>query len=213
MRRLLNRFELGYAQAAILLAIALQLSLHSDLVVGPKYVVAGLEVLLVMGIGLTTPLTHNFAAKVRRDLSLTLIALITAFNGASMLLVADSLINGTLVRGSEVILSAAVIYLTNVIIFSIWYWEIDSPGLTGVSKHDNSPNFYFPQMVYKHQDNVGWEPKYFDYLYLSISNSTAFSPADTVPLKHKVKALMGLQAFISLITVVLVTARAVTTLN
>ncbi len=213
MRRLLTRFELGYAQCAILAAIGLQLSLHEDFLVGPKYLIAGLEVLLVFGIGIATPLTHSFAAKVRRDFSLVLIALITAVNGASMLLVANSLLTGAIVTGHDIIFSVAAIYLTNVIIFSIWFWEIDSPGLTGVKKHDSEPQFYFPQMMMRTESAQRWEPSYFDYLYLSITNSTAFSPTDTAPLTHGTKALMGLQAFISLITVVLVTARVVTTLN
>lgn len=212
MRKLLTKFDLGYAQAAILVAIGLQLTLNDQLLVAPKYFIACMEILLIFGIGITAPLSHNLAARIRRDFSLVLIALITTVNAASMLLIADSLINGSLISGHEVIFSAATIYLTNIIIFSIWFWEIDSPGLTGIHRHDAQPQFFFPQMVLGTEAARKWEPTYLDYLYLSVTNSTAFSPTDTAPLTHGTKALMGLQAFISLITVVLVTARAVTTL-
>jgi hypothetical protein len=208
-----HRRELGYAQAALLLAIALDLTLDKSLVVGPKYMIAVLELLLVFGIGLTMPLRHSLGARLRRDFSLTLIALITLVNGISMIEVASSLIKGSVIDGRQLIFAAFVIFLTNIIIFSLWFWELDSPGLTGIKKHDAAPKFLFPQMQFKSPETRGWEPTYFDYLYLSTTNSTAFSPTDALPLTHGAKILMGTQAFISLLTVVLVTARAVNVLG
>lgn len=213
MRKIATRVELGQAQIVLLIAIALQLTLDESLIVGPKYVIALLELLLVFGIGITTPLRHNLGARLRRDFSLALIALITVANGASMFLVTNHLISGNLIAGKTLIFSAMAIFLTNIIIFSLWYWEIDSPGLTGVHKHDAEPKFYFPQMGINLPEARQWEPAYFDYLYVSITNSTAFSPTDAMPLNHGTKLLMGIQAFISLLTVVLVTARAVNILG
>lgn len=213
MRSTATRVELGQAQIVLLIAIALQLTLDESLVVGPKFVIALLELLLVFGIGIATPLRHNLGARLRRDFSLALIALITVANGASMFLVTSHLISGNLIAGKTLIFSAMAIFLTNIIIFSLWYWEIDSPGLTGVHKHDAEPKFYFPQMGIKLPETRHWEPSYFDYLYVSITNSTAFSPTDAMPLNHGTKLLMGVQAFISLLTVVLVTARAVNILG
>jgi uncharacterized membrane protein len=211
MKQPSRHLDLALAQTVLLIAIALQLTLDNSLVVGPKYVMALMEMLLVFGIGIASPLKHSFGARLRRDFSLALIAIISIANGASMILVADNLITGTVINGHALILSALAIFVTNIIIFSLWYWEIDSPGLTGVHKHDASPKFQFPQMTMN--DHKKWEPSYFDYLYLSTTNSTAFSPTDALPLTHGVKALMGLQAFISLLTVVLVTARAVNILG
>jgi hypothetical protein len=205
--------EMSQAQAVLLLAIALQLTLDKSLVAGPKFIIAILELLLVFGIGVTVPLKHNLGARLRRDFSLALIAIISFANAASMVLVANDLIQGSDIPGKNLLLAAGVIFITNIFIFSIWYWELDSPGLTGLHKHDSEPRFLFPDMQYKVKETKGWEPTYFDYLYLSITNSTAFSPTDTMPLTHGVKALMGLQAFIALATVVLVTARAVNILG
>jgi hypothetical protein len=205
--------ELSQAQVALLLAIALQVTLDKSLVIGPRYWVAVLELLLVFGIGVTAPLKHSLGARLRRDFSLSLIALITFANAVSMILVARDLINGSDIGGRPLIFAAFVIFVTNIIIFSLWYWEIDSPGLTGVHKHDAAPKFLFPSMQYKVRETRGWEPTYFDYLYMSVTNSTAFSPTDSMPLTHGAKLLMGLQAFIALIAVVLVTARAVNILG
>ena len=205
--------ELIQAQIALLLAIALQVSLNKKLVIGPRYVVAILELILVFGIGVTAPLRHSFGARLRRDFSLALIALVSFANAVSMFLVARDLIQGSVVNGRELIFAAFAIFVTNIIIFSLWYWEIDSPGLTGVHKHAAEPKFLFPDMQYKVKETKGWQPAYFDYLYLSTTNSTAFSPTDTMPLTHSAKLLMGLQAFIALVAVVLVTARAVNILG
>lgn len=206
--------EMFHAQCALLLAIVLQVTLDKSLVVGPRYVIAILELFLVFGIGITAPLQHSIGARLRRAFSLALVVLITVANAASMILVANDLIQGSAVGGRQLIFSAFAIFVTNIIIFSIWYWEIDSPGLTGIHKHDEAPKFQFPNM----QDEITrvekkWEPTYFDYLYVSITNSTAFSPTDTMPLTHPIKALMSIQALIALITVVLVTARAVNILG
>jgi len=205
--------EMAFAQTALLAAIALALTLDKSLIVGPKYIIASLELLLVFGIGITAPLNHSLGARLRRDFSLTLIALISFANAVSMVLVARALVEGSAVQGKQLIFAAFAIFITNIIIFSLWFWELDSPGLTGVHKHDAAPKFLYPQMQYKSPETKGWEPTYFDYLYLSTTNSTAFSPTDALPLTHDVKALMGLQAFISLLTVVLVTARAVNILG
>jgi len=208
-----RRREMVYAQTALLIAIALGLSLDKSLVVGPKYIIAVLELFLVFGIGITAPLKHSLGAILRRNFSLLLIALISLANGASMILVANDLIKGSSIQGRQLIFAAFAIFVTNIIIFSLWYWEIDSPGLTGIRKHDDDPKFQFPQMAINIPETKDWEPSYFDYLYLSTTNASAFSPTDALPMTHGAKLLMGLQAFISLLTVVLVTARAVNILG
>jgi hypothetical protein len=138
---------------------------------------------------------------------------ISFVNAASMVLVIDQLIHGA-AHGKEVIYSAFAIFVTNIIIFSLWYWELDRPGLSGVHWHNKDQKFLFPQqMESSPRAEKSWVPSYFDYLYLSITNSTALSPTDSMPLTHGAKALMGVQAIVALLTIVLVTARAVTTLG
>jgi len=213
IRSQVERNEVVHAQIALIVAIALELFLDKSLVVGPKLLIAGLELLLVFGIGLTEPHRETRISRARRDVSLALIALISLANATSMALVARDLISGSAVAGKTLLASAGAIFITNIIMFSLWYWELDSPGLTGIRKHDSRPKFDFPQMESILPENKGWEPTYTDYLYLSVTNASAFSPTDTMPLTHSAKALMSLQALVSLVAVVLVTARAVNILG
>ena len=213
IRSQIENSELLHAQMALVLAIILQVILDKSLVVGPKYLIGGLELLLVIAIGLSPPHKPSRTSHIRRIFSFVLIALISVANATSMALVAGDLINGTSIPGKTLIASAGAIFLTNIIIFSLWYWELDSPALTGLRQHDAAPKFDFPQMESVLSENKNWEPGYSDYLYLSTTNASAFSPTDTMPLTHGAKFLMALQALISLVAVVLVTARAVNILG
>lgn len=205
----ISRNELWHAQAAILLAIILQLTLNDSLRVGPRYLVAGLELLLVFGIGYTGPRRHKEAATTHRTISVLLIGLVSMANAAQLALLTKALINGSTLPGKSLLTGALAIFLTNIIMFGLWYWELGSPGLSGHHEGTRNTHFLFPQNQLKED----WQPTFTDYLYVSLTNGTAFSPTDTMPLTHAAKFLMSIQALISLLTVVLVTARAVNILG
>ena len=202
------------AQLALIVAIAFQFTLSRQLVYGPQYLVAGLELMLVIGLGFTAPRRHTSAVKLHRSGSLLLIAMISLVNAVSLVLVVNALVHGNShLTGVNLLTSAVGIYFTNIIIFGLWYWEIDSPGLTGYQHFEHRPGFMFPQANLESKEAKKWRPTFFDYLYVSITNGTAFSPTDTLPLTHTVKLLMGSQALVSLLTLALVAARAVNILN
>ncbi|HET7529140.1 MAG TPA: hypothetical protein VFJ84_02855 [Candidatus Saccharimonadales bacterium] len=209
----IGRKELWHAQLVLLLAVILQFTIPHELRVGNRYILAVIELILIGGIGVTAPKRHLSLKGFNRSIAVLLIVVVSLANIASLVLVINGLLNGTGVPGKTLVTAAFTIFITNIIAFGLWYWEIDSPGLTGVKKHDAEPLFQFPNM----QDGVArgskWEPTFFDYLYVSITNAVAFSPTDTMPLTHFVKSLMSIQALISLLTVVLVTARAVNILG
>ena len=205
----ISRNELWHAQAAIIVAILLQLSLSDSLRVGPRFLVAGLELLLVFGIAYTGPRRHREAAVSHRTISVLLIGLVSMANAGQLALLIKALVNGTQLPGKSLLTSALAIFLTNIIMFGLWYWELGSPGLSGHHDSARDDHFLFPQ----NQINKEWNPTFSDYLYVSLTNGTAFSPTDTMPLTHAAKALMSMQALISLLTVVLVTARAVNILS
>jgi len=209
----IGRKELWHAQLVLLLAVLLQFSVPSHLRFGDKYTIAIIELILVGGIGITAPKRHISFKGFNRTIAVLLIAVVSFANLSSLALVVNGLLNGSQVPGKQLVVAAFSIFITNIIAFSLWYWELDSPGLTGVKKHDAGPRFDFPQMESKLKESEGWEPTFFDYLYLSITNASAFSPTDTMPLTHFVKGLMSIQALISLLVVVLVTARAVNILG
>lgn len=213
MIRPIGRRELWHAQLVFLIAVILQFTIPHQLRVGEKYTIAAIELLLVVGIGITAPKRHISFKNFNRTIAILLIGLLSFANVSSLILVINGLLNGSQVPGKQLVTAAFAIFITNVIVFSLWYWELDSPGLTGVKKHDAKPKFDFPQMESKIEECKDWEPTFFDYLYLSITNASAFSPTDTLPLTHAAKAIMSTQALISLLTVVLVTARAVNILG
>ncbi len=204
----IGRKELWHAQATLIAAIVLQLAISSDLRVGSKYAIAALEGLLVLGIWLTAPKRHQVFGQLNRTIAFLLIGLVSFANAGALILLINALISGSQIPGHDLLVSAFAIFITNIIMFGLWFWEMDSPGLSGHHKGE-SEHFLFPQEAAKRN----WTPSFFDYLYVSITNGSAFSPTDTMPLTHAAKGLMSIQALISLLTVVLVTARAVNILG
>lgn len=206
------RKELFYAQAVLLLAVILQMTIPSALRVGPKYFVAALEIWLIFVIGLTAPRRHNDRKHAHKTFSFLIIALISLANAAQLFLLTKALVHGTILPGKTLLSSALAIFITNIIVFGLWYWELDSPGLSGHHKGEVQ-HFMFPQTESVNKKLHSWRPSILDYLYVSITNGSAFSPTDSMPLTHVAKGLMSAQALISLITVILVTARAVNILT
>ena len=107
-----------------------------------------------------------------------------------------------------------LIWLTNFLIFALWYWELDrgGPGKRAAG-HDQAPDFLFPQMSDDRIEPLNWRPQFIDYLYVSLTNATAFSPTDTMPLTPMAKSVMGIQSLVSLVTLGLIVARAVNVLS
>ena len=200
-----------HVQLAVVIAIILQLALNNRLTIGPKYVIAGFEALLLISLAFFTPKSQNALTRLRRSLAILLIAFISVANITSLFLVVNSLLGTKQITGKELIISAIAIYLTNIIIFGLWYWELDSNGNQAQSQKVRPVDFLFPQMNsgIKVEDINFWIPTFFDYLYISITNASAFSPTDTLPLTHRAKLLMSTQSTVSLITIALVAARAV----
>ncbi|MFG2718277.1 hypothetical protein ACGFW5_08225 [Streptomyces sp. NPDC048416] len=200
---------------AVLVAVALQWMLPARLTLRPGWLLPGLEVALMAALIAANPVRIERPARLYRPAGLVLIACISAANGWS----AVRLVVG-LVRGQEgadaaaLLMTGGGIWLTNVIVFALWYWEWDRGGPLARMRADRVyPDFLFPQMQSPELAPPHWEPAFPDYLYLSFTNATAFSPTDVMPLNRWAKMLMMLQSAVSLLTVVLVVARAVNILK
>jgi uncharacterized membrane protein len=203
----IDRTELWHAEATLALAIILQITISPKLQLGPKYLVASLLLLLVVAVAFTAPKRHLDRVRSHLTISTLLIGLVSLANAGELAMLTNALIHSSDIPGKSLLSGALAIFLTNIIVFGLWYWELDSPGLSGRHKRAND-DFQFPQ-----SSRATWRPTFFDYLYVSLTNSTAFSPTDTMPLTHMAKVLMSVQALIALLTVVLVTARAVNILG
>jgi uncharacterized membrane protein len=197
-------------------AAALQLSLPARLAMPPRFLLPSLEILLLIGLTAADPGRID-----RRDMHLraTGIGLIAAVSLANIwsaarlvseLLRADPIVDSA----ARLALNGGSIYLTNIIAFALLYWELDRGGPAARTHGiDAYPDFLFPQMASPELAPPEWEPNFFDYLYVSFTNATAFSPTDVMPLSRPAKGAMAVQSTVALATVALVIARAINVLK
>lgn len=203
------------ASVAAFVAIALQVVLPDRVIqgLGPRWLVPVLEGLLLVALFVANPGRIDRESSVLRSLSLLLIAMITLANVIALGELVRALLNHTNVGGRSLVYASVPIWLTNVIVVGLWYWELDRGGVAARRlEHHRRPDFLFPQMSVP-GSAPGWTPDFFDYLYTSFTNATAFSPTDTMPLTAWAKLLMMLQSLASLVTVAVVVSRAVNILN
>lgn len=198
------------AQATILGAIALQVLLPARLTVGPSWLIPSLEGILLVGMFMATPKQLEHEHPRRRRVALGLTAFVSAANVYSLGALTHFLLHHNVNNGRELVTSGVLIWLTNFLIFALWYWELDrgGPGRRAAG-HDDVPDFLFPQMTDDRVEPLNWRPQFIDYLYVSLTNATAFSPTDTMPLTPMAKSIMGVQALVSLVTIGLIISRAV----
>ena len=196
---------------AVCVAIALQMLLPNHLVIHPSWLLPALEGALLVGLIAANPRRISRTSTTLRTASGALIALISVANAWSTAELVIGLINGTEGENAGVILArGASIYITNIIVFSLWYWEWDRGGpVARATAPRPYTDFLFPQMTQPDLTSPDWEPTYIDYLYLSFTNATAFSPTDVMPLARWAKILMLVQAAVALLTLAMVIARAV----
>ena len=201
--------------ASIVVAIALQISLSDRFGLHPRWLLPLLEVALLVVLTAINPVRLSRRTRLGRYLTMALAGAITLDNLVSAFVLDYAIVTGKSSNDAIGLLSAgAAIYLTNMIVFGIWYWELDRGGpFNRAAGTDPHPDFLFPQMVSPEMGPEHWEPYFLDYLYTSFTNVMAFSPTDTMPLSRWAKSLMALQSAIALSTTALVLARAVNILK
>jgi hypothetical protein len=201
------------ASLALVACAALYVILPDRLVVGPRWLLPILIVLPLVPLSARRHRHPDEAPWVRR-LTLFLIGLITLANVASMALLVHELLNAKVSQGRNLIYSAVAVWLTNVITYGLWYWEIDRGGPHRRAGHETTwPDIQFPQMENPTLAPPTWRPRFVDYLYTSFANGTSFAPADAMPLTSRAKLLFASEATVSLVTIAVVAARAVNILK
>jgi uncharacterized membrane protein len=208
-----NRGEQRWSVLGVIIAaIGLQIALPDEFVLRPRTVAPAVEAVLCLVLLISNPGRLDRPHPRLRRLSLLLIGVLAATNLVSTILLVHVVLSGTKVSAVSILASGAAIWLTNVIAFALWYWEFDrgGPGARAATPRA-TPDFLFPQMSDPRLDPT-WRATFLDYLYVSFTNATAFSPTDTMPLSRWAKILMLTQSLVSLITVGLVAARAINVL-
>jgi uncharacterized membrane protein len=198
---------------ALLACAGLFIVLPSRVAIGPKWLLPLLVVLPLIPLSARRH-RHPDDAPWVRNLCVGLIALVTVANMTSVGLLVDRLLNAHVSQGRQLIFSAVSIWLTNVIVFGLWFWEMDRGGPHLRAGSDTlMPDIQFPQMENPTLAPSNWRPQFFDYLYTSFANGTSFAPADAMPLSSRAKALFLGESIASLVTISIVAARAVNILH
>ena len=195
-----------------ILAIGLlYLALPESLTLGPSWLLLAIEVVLLIPlifIGITRRPTPRITIRL---FALAVLAAVTLGLAVSIALLVYELLYDK-VKPNFLLRSAALLWCTNILVFALWYWEIDGggPHKRHVSGHQ-AADFMFPQQA--DGNKTGWVPEFVDYLFVAFTGATALSPADTFPLTRPAKLLMMAEAMLSLIIIVLLAARAVNILG
>ncbi|QIS01594.1 DUF1345 domain-containing protein [Nocardia brasiliensis] len=200
---------------AVLAMIGLQIALPDRFLPEPGWLLPVLEGLLAVVLAVADPLRRDKAENWLRLGGLILVGLLAIATAYSAYHLVMGLIDGTLSDDPARLLgSGAAIWLTNVVVFGLGYWEFDRGGPAARAyARKPLPDFLFVQMQNPELTDPDWEPQFMDYLYLSFTNATAFSPTDVMPMTRWAKAMMMAQSAISLVLAALVIARAVNVLR
>jgi uncharacterized membrane protein len=152
-----------------------------------------------------------------RRAALSLLVLLVAGNFVALTLLVTGLVTASTATlgAGELLLTGLAIWTTNVIVFGLLFWELEAGGPVArtLVPGRRTPDFQFPQDENPQLAPPGWSPQVWDYLYLSLTNSVAFSPTDAMPLSRPAKAAMALESVVSAVTILLVAARAVNALG
>jgi uncharacterized membrane protein len=195
--------QLALASLGALLVGVAYLLLPAALTVGPNWLVLALDILLLLPVAfaiIVRPVHHNLLRAFRTGLQVVLtLALLS-----SIVLLIGNLPNFR--QGGQLLRPAALLWLTNILIFAGWYWEIDGDGpFQRRQRNHTAVDFLFPQQV----GGKTWAAGFVDYLFLAFCFATALSPADTAPLTARAKLLMMGEAVVSLLILILLIARSV----
>jgi hypothetical protein len=178
------------------------------------FVIVGPEAALLVPLAWSRPRHQLEQLGKRRMFALLLFAVVSIGNGASLIALIGSLLLGHEDDGAALLYKGLTIWTANMISFGLWYWTFDRGGpVRRREPNPPPPDFQFPQMENPELAAPGWQPRLFDYIYVSYTNSIAFSPTDAMPLSHTAKVLMLVQSSSSAMTVLLVAARAVNILR
>lgn len=212
------------ASIAIVLAATSHALLPSSLLILPRWLIPAIELVLLVPLIVVNPRRLTVETRWSRMASLALAAVVIAANSVALGFLINQLTSNHSLGGRELLLSALQVLLTNIIAFALVYWELDRGGAVARLPSSSARTVDKADFVFPQDDPVTaqlalgvakerWIPVFTDYLYLSITNSTAFSPTDTLPLSTRAKTLMAVQSLAAMITTLLAIARAVNILK
>ena len=204
------------ASLAVIVVLALQLAVPAQITELPRWLLPAIGVALLIPLVWMNPFRLRMDEPWLRYIELVLLAVLVLINAVYLIGMIVYLDAGHSNDGVVLVKAALLIWVTNVVAFAVWYWEIDRGGpFARMPEHEHEEeraDLLFPQMTVDLPGWQGWLPGFTDYLFVAFTAATAFSPTDTMPLTARVKTLMGIQSAISLLTIAIVAARAINVL-
>ncbi|QNE23298.1 DUF1345 domain-containing protein [Kribbella qitaiheensis] len=201
---------------AVLVVLLLQFAIPAPIMQAPRWLLPALGLALLVPLVWTNPFHLVMDEPWLRKIELVLLGVVVLINAIYLAGMIIYLGEGQSNDGKVLVKAALLIWVTNVVAFAVWYWEIDRGGpFARMPDHEHEeerPDLLFPQMTADIPGWQGWLPGFTDYLFVAFTAATAFSPTDTMPLTARTKTLMGTQSGISLLTIAIVAARAVNVL-
>jgi hypothetical protein len=197
---------------AVVAAMVLTFLLPKGVRPGPNWLLPLIEGVLLVAVIIGDPGQITRRSSHLRALSIGLVSvLVFSTLWATVELISDLIQGGPETNSAgDVLAAGSVVWLSNIIAFSLLYWELDSGGAAARAHHERArPDLAFPQHLNPELGWEDWQPRFIDHLYLGFTNATAFSPTDVMPLVPWAKITMALQSVISLGILGLVIARAV----
>lgn len=181
--------------------------LPKHITLGPGWLPLAIELVLILPGTIATLLHHPFSARTNSIIAFLILGLITIFLIIGIILLIVTLPQRKENQAASLLHTGGLLWIANVLVFSLWYWEIDGngPHKRAKTKH-KARDLLFPQQI--DGNTSGWIPYFIDYLFVSFTAATAFSPTDTEPLTHRVKALMIIEALIAMIVISILISRA-----
>ena len=214
------------AAVALIVALTLYATLPSSFFPLLRYVVVAIGLVLLIPLFAVNPVRLHKQSDWSRRLSVGQTLLLLVANQVALVQLVYQLVNSNKDDGPTLLLAAVQVWVTNVIVFALLYWELDRGGpvsRTQVARKDLPPaDFRFPQdedhdaveeVAARSSGKSNWTASFIDYLYFSGSNSMAFSPTDSMPLSARAKSLMLMESFTGFVILALVIARAVSLLG
>jgi uncharacterized membrane protein len=191
-------------------AAVLEVTLPGDLILGGgwiRWIIPALVAVLIV-ISAVSPVEETDR---RRRIGVTVAALVTLANAGAIGELVYGIVSEAGFEGKYLIVAALQVWFTNMIVFAVWFWEIDGGGPRHRALAPPGPHEYlFAQ--YTLPEPWTWRPAFWDYLYVSFTNSVSFAPADVLPLRHRMKLLMAMESLLSLMVILIIAARAISIL-
>jgi hypothetical protein len=222
MERSVRHEPRWHAAIATLIAMAFYVTLPPKLIVGPLWLMPVLILVVLVPLLVIAPRRRD-ETRTLRAMSIAVVALLNAFNIATVVTLFIQLLSEhhhKTFRGEDLLRAAVEIWLTNIIVYALWYWEIDGAGPDARMRRRSEDvlehaDFLFPQMQLErpYSGVLDWRPKFFDYVFLSFNTATALSPADAFALTPLAKLLMMGEAMTSLVALAGIAARAINILG